>query len=221
MLCNGPSLRSVEFRRINRERFKVFGLNKIYLGFQMLGFHPDYLVAVNRKVLEQSIRIYSTLRFPKFISDRIDVALMPPDPLTFHLRTADLPEGLPRFSKDASAYVHEGWTVTHVALQLIYFMGFARVYIVGMDHRFSQHVPGQENEEATIEGADADHFHESYFGGGQKWDLPDLRNSEISYQAARTAFEEDGRRIYDCTIGGACNVFERRSVEAIYADQDN
>ena len=220
MLCNGPSLRSVDFRRINLDRFKVFGLNKIYLGFQMLGFQPDYLVAINRKVLEQSMRVYSTLRVPKFISDRLDVALMPPDPLTFHLRTSDLPEELPRFSKDASAYVHEGWTVTHAALQLIYFMGFARVYIVGMDHRFSQHIPGRENDEAMLEGADMDHFHESYFGGGQKWDLPDLRNSEISYQAARTAFEEDGRCIYDCTIGGACNVFERRSVEEIYADQD-
>lgn len=216
LLCNGPSLRQVDFARVNRARFKVFGLNKIYLGFDMLGWQPDYLVAVNRKVIEQSLEAFSALRFPKFVSNRVDAAVLPADPLTFHLRTTGLPTGAQRFSKDAAAYVNEGWTVTHAALQIMYFMGFAKVYIVGMDHRFKQHVPGQENTESSIQGEDVDHFHPAYFGGGQKWDLPDLRNSEISYQAAREAFEADGRRIIDCTIDGACTVFGRSPVEAIY-----
>jgi hypothetical protein len=85
-----------------------------------------------------------------------------------------------------------------------------------MDHRFSQHVPGRENLEATLAAEDRDHFHPAYFGFGQVWDLPDLANSEISYRAARAVFEEDGRLIVDCTPDGACPVFERGPLELIY-----
>ena len=162
-------------------------------------------------------RGHRALRIPKFVSNRLPLSELPEDPLTFHMRTTGLASGAERFSTNIVEYVREGWTVTHAALQVIYYMGFEQVYIVGMDHRFSQHSPGQENTEAVITGDDMDHFHPRYFGGGQKWDLPDLRNSEISYKAARDVFEADGRSIIDCTIGGACDVFEKSDVSAIYS----
>lgn len=217
LLCNGPSLRQVEFARIDRSRFRVFGLNKIFLGFDILGWEPDYLVAVNEKVLRQSLPVLKTLRMPKFVSDRLTPEELPEDPLTYRMRTSHLPHGAERFSTDIVQYVREGWTVTHAALQVIHYMGFSRVYIVGMDHRFTQHVPGRENTEAVVDGEDADHFHPLYFGGGQAWDLPDLRNSELSYRAARRIFEAGGRSIIDCTIGGACEVFEKADVSVLYA----
>ena len=71
LLCNGPSLRQVKFSQINRARFTVFGLNKIFLGFDLLGWEPDYLVAVNEKVLKQSLQMFQTLRMPKFVSNRL------------------------------------------------------------------------------------------------------------------------------------------------------
>jgi hypothetical protein len=48
----------VGFLRVGRSRFKIFVLSKIYLGFDMLAREPDYLVAVNEKVLGQSLPIY-------------------------------------------------------------------------------------------------------------------------------------------------------------------
>jgi hypothetical protein len=87
LLCNGPSLKEVDFARVDRSRFKVFGLNKIYLGFDMLGWEPDYLVAVNEKVLRQSLPVYQGLRMPKFVSNRLPLVELPEDPLTFGMRT--------------------------------------------------------------------------------------------------------------------------------------
>jgi hypothetical protein len=217
LLCNGPSLRQVQFSQINRASFTVFGLNKIFLGFDLLGWEPDYLVAVNDKVLKQSLQMFQTLRMPKFVSNRLPLSDLPEDPLTFHLRTTGLPPGAGRFSTDIVQYVREGWTVTHAALQVIHYMGFAEAFIVGMDHRFSQHTPGRENTEGIVSGDDVDHFHPQYFGGGQTWDYPDLRNSEISYKAARDVFEAGGRSIIDCTIGGACDVFEKADVSVLYS----
>lgn len=216
LLCNGPSLALVDWSRVDRHRFKVVGLNKIYLGFEMLGFVPDYIVAVNAKVIRQSVRVYRDLPVTKFLSNRKGAERVPGDPMTFHMNTTKLPRDAQRFSRDIVSYVHEGWTVTHAALQVIRYMGFAKVFIVGMDHHFSQHVAGRENAESVIEGDDVDHFDPKYFGHGQRWDLPDLRNSEISYRAAREVFESEGRSIIDCTIGGRCPVFERDGVRAIY-----
>jgi hypothetical protein len=216
LLCNGPGLRAVDWKRVDRERFKVFGLNKIHLGVPMLGFVPDYVVAVNAKVIEEASASLRAMPCVKFISNRVPPRLVPADPLTFHVNTAFPPSPAPRFSRDIVAHVAEGWTVTHAALQIIRYMGFARVFIVGMDHHFIQHEAGRENAQAMIEGDDVDHFDPSYFGHGQAWDLPDLRNSEISYRAARDVFESEGRSIVDCSIGGRCTVFERGAIERVY-----
>lgn len=216
IICNGPSLKKIEFEKIDLNRFKIIGLNKIHLGFDMLGVRPDYIVAVNKKVIEQSSDEFNSLPIVKFISNRVDLSSFPSNPTLYHLNTVNLPRPNKRFSVDIVDYVNEGWTVTHAALQIAYYMGFKKVYIVGMDHRFTQHIPGQENKESTIKGDDVDHFHPGYFGHGQTWDLPDLKNSEISYQSARKVYEESGREIFDCTVGGACEIFKKLDVSSIY-----
>ena len=219
LICNGPSLKSVEFSQIDTNKYVLFGLNKIFLGFEQFEISPKYIVAVNQKVLEQCADVYRHLRTVKFVSNRVDtttISLVHPDPFTYVMNTRDLPDNPERFSKDICKYVREGWTVTHVALQLIYYMGFREVNIIGMDHRFQQFVAGRENQASVIEGEDRDHFHPEYFGYGQEWDLPDIAESEISYAAALQAFQNDGRSIFDCTTGGACTVFPKREVASLY-----
>ena len=54
-----------------------------------------------------------------------------------------------------------------------------------------------------------------YFAGAQ-WDNPDLARSEESYRIAREAFEEDGRRIIDATVNGACEVFEKQDYRELF-----
>lgn len=43
--------------------------------------------------------------------------------------------------------------------------------------------------------------------------MPDLDRSEEAYGAAKRAFEADGRKIYDATIGGKLEVFEKISLD--------
>ena len=215
LICNGPSLNQVDWSSMPAHLVR-FGLNKIYLGEARFGFLPRYLCCVNEKVLRQSVHTLNRLRAVKFVSNRLCAAWYPETPLQYRINTQQLPTDAEPFSKDAGAYVEEGWTVTHAALQIIYFMGFTRVFIVGMDHRYRQAVSGEESLAATIEGDDVDHFDPRYFGDGQEWDQPDLTNSEYFYRVAREAFAQAGRTIVDCTIGGACNVFEKRSISDLY-----
>ncbi|MBM9613657.1 DUF115 domain-containing protein [Desulfobulbus rhabdoformis] len=201
VVANGPSLNTMDLCFLRQET--AIGMNKIFLGLNKFRFYPKYYVAINRKVIEQSINNIKSLNCNKFISMR-GSELLPEDALTYHLETQNPPA---RFSKDITRGIHEGWTVTYAAIQVAYFLGFSEVVIIGMDHRYQ--FTGQPNEARRQDGPDPNHFCPEYFGGGQHWDNPDLKNSEESYRIARTEFENDGRRILDATLDGACEIFEK------------
>lgn len=178
-------------------------MNKIYLGFKTFGFYPRYYVAVNDKVLRQAAAEIPLLNCVRFLSHRA-ASYLPESGLTYHINTTNPPA---RFCHDLAQGVHEGWTVTYAALQVAYYLGFAEVIIIGMDHRFVYN--GSPNEAHRLDGPDPNHFSPDYFGNGQEWDNPDLEHSEESYRIARREYEKTGRRIIDATVNGACSVFEK------------
>ena len=208
VVCNGPSLNRMDLRFLRSEI--VIGLNKIHLGLDQFGFYPRYLVAVNRKVIEQSAKVFARMTATKFISE-LGADLLPEDALTYHIKTENLPG---RFYADITEGVRGGHTVTHAALQIAFYMGASEVVIIGMDHRFQ--ADGPPNAELFMPGDDPNHFAPGYFGG-QKWDAPNLPESEVSYAAARAAYEADGRRILDATVDGACTVFDKVDYRSVFA----
>ena len=117
---------------------------------------------------------------------------------------------VPGFAKDCSFSINQGYTVTYVALQLAFHMGFRSVALVGADHTFATKGPANK----TVEGGarDESHFDPAYFAG-VKWQLPDLFESEVAYERARKMYEAHGRAIFNCTDGGKLNVFERLSLQ--------
>lgn len=197
---NGPSLNKMDLSFLESEIF--FGTNRIYLLFDRWKFRPTYYVSVNPLVIEQSLDEISRMPCPKFLGsaaipslhDRGDV---------FFLR--NLPEWT--FSTDPTHGISEGWTVTYVAMQLAYYMGFSEVILIGVDHYFA--TQGTPNQEVVSHGADPNHFHPDYFGRGVRWHLPDLERSERSYRLAKQVFEADGRRIIDATVDGKLTLFPK------------
>ncbi len=114
------------------------------------------------------------------------------------------------FARDCSWSIHEGHTVTYVAMQLAFHMGFHEVALVGCDHNFA--VKGAAN--ATVVSGDRDdsHFDPNYFAGGMKWQLPDLFESEVAYTRAKNMYAAFDRRIVNATEGGVLTIFERQSL---------
>jgi hypothetical protein len=200
IVCNGPSLNAMDLRPLRNEL--VIGMNKIHLGLERFGFQPRYVTAVNPRVVEQSAAAMAALPAIKFIGARAAGSL-PEDVLTHHIGILNPPV---QFSGDLTRGVREGGTVTFVALQIAFYMGFSEVVIVGMDHRYR--FEGAPHEAHHLIGPDVNHFSPDYFSG-HVWDNPDLARSEASYAEARRIFEAAGRRIIDATVGGACKVFEK------------
>jgi len=201
IVANGPSLNNMNLNFLRHEC--VIGLNKIFLGFKRYKFYPQYYIAINKKVIEQSVNNIKSLNCNKFISKR-GCHLVPEDALTYHLETECPPA---RFSRDISIGVHEGWTVTYVALQVSLYLGFNEVVLIGLDHSYK--FDGSPNESCRLSGPDPNHFCSEYFGHGQVWDNPDLPHAEESFRIARKEFEKENRRILDATVNGACTIFPK------------
>jgi hypothetical protein len=210
IMGNGPSLARMDLSPLRDEI--TFGLNRIYLLIDRLGFEPTYFACVNELVLEQFAHEIGSLRMPKFLDWRGRGQFDATDPETVFVRTRlDFADS---FAVDPRRGLFSGGTVTYVALQLAYFMGFREVNLIGVDHNFSD--KGTPNRTETRHQArDENHFHPNYFPPGTRWQLPDLVRSELAYGLARRAFERDGRRVLDATVGGKCQIFEKVDFDAV------
>jgi hypothetical protein len=201
ILGNGPSLKGMDLSPLATEI--TFTLNRGYLLFEKMGGPATYHVVVNPLVAEQWGEEIASLPCTMFMTwgRRRD---FPSSSDVIYIGGPDL-GGPPRFSTDPARDLWVGATVTYVAMQVAYYLGFSRVILIGVDHRFS--TPGEPHAEVVAQGEDPDHFDPNYFGKGSRWNLPDLETSELAYALARHKFRSDGREILDATVGGALQVF--------------
>ena len=204
VVANGPSLKRVNLNLLAKER--TFGLNRIYLNFRDSSFRPTYYAALNELVLEQFSAEISKLDMPKFLNWNRRTCFDTHNSDTVFLKSNIVINDF--FQPDLIHPLVVGATVTFAALQIAFYMGFQKVILIGLDHKYSEKgLPNQT--EIRTHGRDESHFHPDYFPKGIKWQLPDLLRSEIDFQIARTAFEKDGREIVDATVDGNCPVFKK------------
>lgn len=202
---NGPSLNQTpleEFLDI-----PAIGMNKIDLLYTRSKWRPSIVMCVNNMVVKQnldafqknSVPVYLAWKARWFVKNRAK-----------HIHYFDLHSD-EEFQTDATKGFGSGVTVTYAALQMAYYMGADPVIVVGVDHNFDK-VGGYATYEKRV-GDDVNHFDPNYFKDGTVWGLPNLDASEEVYAKSRQAFEADGRKIYDATIGGKLQVFEKISIE--------
>jgi hypothetical protein len=210
IMGNGPSLKVTDLSLLKNE-FTI-GTNRIFLGFPEMGFQTSFFLSVNDLVIEQSAADIMKLGMPKFIAWRSRKWLSPAENLNFIHTTYTGPG----FARDISGRVWEGGTVTNVALQLAYHLGFTSVILVGVDHNYV--TTGKPNATVVSQGDDPNHFHPGYFGKGFRWQLPDIKAWEYAYDMSRRAYEEDGREVMDATVGGKLQVFKKVAYASLFRE---
>jgi hypothetical protein len=207
ILCNGPSLNQVDFDALGLCGVFTFGLNKIDLLFERTTFRPSCVVAVNRHVIDQNATFYRETQLPLFLDGGALKTIRSRSNVVFLHTTTGRGR---QFARDCSISVPQGGTVTYVALQLAFHMGFAEVALVGCDHSYA--TPGPAHALVTSGEHDECHFDPRYFAGGAQWQLPDLLQSELSYRTALEVFSEAGRQLVNATAGGRLEVLPRREL---------
>jgi len=220
IIGNGPSLRQTDLTKLRGEY--TFGMNRIYILFPELGFTTTYFLSINDLVIEQCAGEIMALPMPKFLTWRSHRFFKSHQPSAIsHQPSSFIPPTFlyttytgPKFARNAAGRLWEGATVTYVALQLAFHMGFERVILIGVDHSFVS--KGEANKTITSQGDDPNHFAPNYFGKGFRWQLPDLETSERAYRMAKVAYEADGRQVLDATVNGKLTVFPKVDYNSLF-----
>ncbi len=215
IIGNGPSLNKVDLRLLEDEY--TFGVNAIFYKYDEMGFKPTfYMVEDGHVINDNHDRInridYSMKFFPHIYQKNIKHD----ENTIFFNADMGFYQGShpyyckPRFSQDCSDVIYAGQTVTYMCLQLAFYLGFKEVFLIGMDFDYKVPATGKvEGLTITSMEDDPNHFHPDYFGKGKKWHFPKLENCLLVYKHAKGVYEENGRKIFNATIGGKLEVYER------------
>ncbi len=222
IIGNGPSLNETDLGLLADEY--TIAVNGIFYKYDEIGFKSTFFVVEDRHVvndnldrineIDYSIKFFPS-RYAKTVRKTADTYFLPTD---FQFYDPACPNfEVPRFSTDAAEVIYAGQTVTYLNFQLAYHLGFTEVYLIGVD--FSYTIP----ETALVDGAtitsvedDPNHFHPDYFGEGKKWHDPKLHNCLKVFEEAKRAYEADGRKIYNATVGGKLELFDRVDYASLF-----
>lgn len=217
IIGNGPSLQIADLERLQGE--VTFGSNRIYNVFDKTDWRPTYYLAVDREFIAQEAK-----RIPHIATEQAFVNLTPSSKVLEGTKGVTIINKRPKyysihkyttnnvfFSREPWRCVSEGYTVTYTALQLAMFMGFAEIYLLGMDHQYSHyvtsdgliHVRGDINDHCYVDptGAVVNPFY--------------VEGVEFSYRVARFEAEDRGVVVRNATRGGNLEVFERINLDDI------
>ncbi|MCP2680154.1 glycosyltransferase [Maricaulaceae bacterium NA33B04] len=243
IMGNGPSLNQTDLSLLKNET--VFGCNGIFLLFDRIDWRPAYYACVDSRVLPGwSEEIGAMLAaqpemtgfFPVRLSDHAGgEAPRPTRSLIddqanvrfFNERSttmANLPWSM--FSPDPGAYLIQPHTVTITMLQLAAYMGFSEIFLIGCDNAYKltetvEHDGGETSRArvglTSTRDDDPNHFDPRYFGSGRRWHVPNLHAMVTQYEQARAALEAKGVRVFNATVGGELEVFDRIALEEAVA----
>jgi hypothetical protein len=202
---NGPSLNKTPLDDF--QGIPSIGMNKIDMIFGRVAWRPSMIICSNFIVARQHRNVFAESDIPVLLSWKSKLVMPRKTRAVSYFLN-----GLSRdFSKEPHRVLGSAGTVTYTALQLAWFMGADPVILVGVDHSFV--TTGRKNEIQKRTGEDVNHFDPNYFAAGSYWGVPNLDISEIGYLNARTAFESDGRRVFDATVGGKLQIFPKISID--------
>ena len=222
IIGNGPSLNEHDLSLLKNEY--TFGVNSFFYKTRETGFRPTFYVVEDSSVIKENLKEIKSFYAPFKFFPTVYKRLHPKQPNTFFFKMnrgfyeKSSPNFcVPRFSTDATKELFCGQSVTYINLQLAYYMGFKEVYLIGMD--FSYIIPDSHKRSGDVLLSDSDdpnHFHKDYFGAGKTWKDPKLDRVGNNYRMAKVAFESVGRKVYNATVGGSLEIFERKDYNSLF-----
>lgn len=200
---NGPSLTLEQLEKIKNE--DCFGANRIYKMFKKTEWRPQYYVIQDKYDMTKGV--YDTLDVPYlFISDIYwkEHGMKNPNAICYHTeRSLKQTSNLP-FSEECSKFIQVASTVTFTMIQLACYMGYKEIYLIGMDHTYAN----VTNDKGVIIWKNNVKSH-VFEDERPNEVVANISYMEDAYKAAKKYCEVHDIKIYNATIGGELEVFER------------
>jgi hypothetical protein len=215
ILGNGPSLLKCDLSLLKNEI--TIASNANYLIWDSLEFTPNFLTVEDNLVAEDRRKELSKINSTVKIFPEDLLYCLKPDESTIFVNFNRNYDDFPKFSEHFDEVVYWGGTVSYLNLQLAYFLGCTEIYLIGFDHSYQ--VPDKSkisNFVITSEEDDVNHIHPDYFGKGFRWHDPRVDRMEEAYIKAKEFLDKRNIKIFNATVGGKLEVFERVDYNKIF-----
>lgn len=221
IIGNGPSLNDTDLSLLKDE--VTFCVNGFFLKMPELGWEPTFYMVEDHLVAEDRAEAINALTgplklFPAYLAYCID----PGEDVVFfnHRPRKSYPRGFD-FTSDAASITYTGCTVTFTAMQLAHWLGFEEIYLIGVDASYSIPEDVEQSDQYGVGvldmgSDDPNHFHPDYFGKGYRWHDPQVDKMLEAYSEARNYADAAGRPIYNATVGGELEVFQRVDFKGLF-----
>ena len=209
IIGNGPSLSVRDLDILYESNEVCFGLNMIHKIYDKTKWRADYTCVCDepliRVLYEKIAENNKGIIFASDIKDLYQFKKTEKEFLYCELLTSKDQKLTPDFSFDITKGIAGGNTITYIALQICMYMGFAEIYLLGMDCSNFLH-----------------HFTDNYVDGKLEMDMNTLNVERmiLAYKEAKRISEEKGIKIYNATRGGMLEVFERVNFDDLFKRQE-
>ena len=219
----GPSLHTSDLDLLKNEI--TFGCNKVYLAFRDTDWRPTYYTVLDVLVAQNNHDIINKLNLVKIFPLDVKSYFQSADDVIW-IRALPYKKGELekqfKFSTDMLKGVYGGWTVIYTMLQIAYYMGIKKLYLLGID--FSFDIPKVTNVKCSQgpvleSGDEINHFHPEYRKPGETWTMPKLDLQKKAFRCARETLEMDGGFIVNASRKTALDVFPRAELEHILSSE--
>lgn len=216
LIGTGPSINAVDLSKLNNEI--VMGVNGIYLKDELeLDFYcsVSFVFYKHHKKEMEKIKCGRCF-YPSYLKE-----LDPESPTSWfndieYGSYSKYTELTPLdFSLQVDKYIYVGGTVISVCLQILYYLGFKEIILLGIDHNYNMEPTQIPGEGIWVEGSNLSaHFTDNYYKKKGKIHV-DIHGSERAYKLCKYYYEKDGRKIYNATEGTKLDIFEKKKLEEI------
>ncbi len=227
IIGNGPSLNKMDLNLLKNEY--TYGVNRIYLLFDRIEWKPSFYSAFDIRVVPDNAEEIKSLDIDyKFFSSRYRSLLGEKNSHYWYYDNSRWDDLSNRFEPEVLySGFGGGGSITHLAIQLAFYMGFEPIYLIGVDASYKvlntvkQSGPdkfgdGIKLELESTKDDDPNHFDPRYFGKGKKWHNPNVKDMLRGYELIKKAVDKHNRHIYNATVGGKLEVFERVDFESLF-----
>jgi len=200
----GPSLLKTNLKLLKNEI--VFGVNTLY--GTMSDFSCKYYMIVDRYAWKRDFKHVLKLDNILFLSGMVGRKYLL-EKRSYDNYTKRINKIIPlkvagemleekKISRDLKRGVYVGRSVIIHSIQVAYHLGFNEIYLVGCDCNLD---------------TDKAHFNENISEIPEYEKKKDWGKWFDAYEICKREFEKDGRKIYNSTVGGMLEVFERKSIK--------
>ena len=224
IIATGPSLNMLDLTKLKGE--VCFGVNGTYL---LENVDLTYFAYVSNWWHKQHIEGLKHVKCERrFLAPEVKSELESEVPTTWYNKInpkyyskwktpLPVPAG---FSKHPDKYIYAGGSVVFVCLQLAYYMGFSKVYVIGLDHSYSKNKDNDFKKHGggrmKIVGNDNTHFSSEYNKSGAIDAYIDLMAMERAYSIAKNVFEASKRKIFNASAHTQLEIFEKIQYNSLF-----